>query len=34
MWYGFEKPILRLKKYFVASRQRKKAPQVVLVSAD
>jgi peptidoglycan/LPS O-acetylase OafA/YrhL len=35
MWYGFEKPILKLKKYFISTRERPApAPEPVLVSAD
>ncbi len=34
MWYGFEKPILRLKKYFVSSQERPATAEVALVSAD
>jgi peptidoglycan/LPS O-acetylase OafA/YrhL len=34
MWYGFEKPILKLKKYFVSTQERPAVAEVALVSAD
>ena len=34
LWYGFERPILRLKRHFVASPAAEKEPEPVLVTAD
>jgi peptidoglycan/LPS O-acetylase OafA/YrhL len=35
MWYGFERPILKLKKYFISTHERPApAQQPALVSAE